>query len=40
MTEALFVLFISPFLAGGLIYLVVLAGNAIINAAGDFLGDE
>jgi hypothetical protein len=39
MTEALLVLFMAPFIAAALIYVIVLAGEAIIGFAGGALDE-
>jgi hypothetical protein len=39
MLEVLFILLIAPFIGGGLIYLLLLMADALISAAGDFIGE-
>lgn len=39
MLQALLILLVAPFVGSGLIYLLLLMADAIISAAGDFLGD-
>jgi hypothetical protein len=37
--EAIFILLVAPFVGGGLVYLLLLMADAIISAAGDFVGE-